>query len=59
MFAATDVPLNEYVNVFAESDTDPLDGTPLIVPRAGEPPVPAGTVIVTELSVPAVAVVKV
>jgi hypothetical protein len=59
VLAATDVPEKLYVSVFEARDTVPPDGTPLTLPTPGVPDVPFGTVIATESSVAAVAVVNV
>ena len=44
--------VNEYVSVPSDSDTVPPSASPagVTAPTAGNPPVPAGTVIVTESS---------
>jgi hypothetical protein len=57
--AATAVPVNENVIAFDASETVPLEGSPLTVPRAGVPAVPGGTLIETLASVAVLAVVNV
>ncbi len=59
--AATVPGVNEYVSVSPDSDTVPPSASPagVTVPTAGDPLVPAGTVIVTESSSDVDAVVNV
>jgi hypothetical protein len=58
VFDGIDVDEKLYVNVFVASEALPPDGIPLTVPTAGVPPVPGGTVIVTDEREEAVEVVN-